>query len=151
MPLGIQARGRRRMVTPREPGDLPSAVVTREDVGRGVQTLASQGAEKHIGETWVAVKCHRRDTEVQTMSSISTAARRRRSYLLASSFLVPIVSLGLSAANAQQSASPDLLPAIEVRPPPEPRRTRVEPTTERAPVSRRTVPAPTQQPPSEAK
>src|SRR5882757_4491973 len=85
------------------------------------------------------------------MSSIITAARRRRSYLLASSFLVPIVSLGISAANAQQSASPDLLPAIEVRPPPEPRRTRVEPTTERAPVSRRAVPAPTQQPSSEAK
>src|SRR4051812_22714137 len=85
------------------------------------------------------------------MSSISTAARRRRSYLLASSFLVQIVSLGISAANAQQSASPDLLPAIEVRPPPEPRRTRFEPTPERAPVSRRAVPAPTQQPPSEAK
>jgi hypothetical protein len=26
-------------VLTREPGDLPSAVVTREDVGRGVQTL----------------------------------------------------------------------------------------------------------------
>jgi len=85
------------------------------------------------------------------MSSISTAAKRRRSYLLASSFLVPIVSLGISAANAQQSASPDLLPAIEVSPPPKPKRTRVEPTTPRAPVSRRAVPAPTQQPPSEAR
>jgi vitamin B12 transporter len=85
------------------------------------------------------------------MSSIIPAAKRRRACLLASSFLVPIVSLGISAANAQQSASPDLLPAIEVSPPPEPRRTRVEPTTERAPVSRRAVPAPTQQPPSEAK
>jgi vitamin B12 transporter len=85
------------------------------------------------------------------MSSISTAAKRRRTFLLASSFLIPIASLGISAANAQQSASPDLLPAIEVRPPPEPRRTRVEPTTERAPVSRRAVPARTQQPPSEAK
>jgi vitamin B12 transporter len=85
------------------------------------------------------------------MSSISTAAKRRRSCLLASSFLVPIVSLGISAANAQQSASPDLLPAIEVSPPPKPKRTRVEPTTARAPVSRRATPAPTQQPPSEAK
>jgi vitamin B12 transporter len=85
------------------------------------------------------------------MSSISTAAKRRRICLLASSFLVPIVSLGISAASAQQSASPDLLPAIEVSPPPEPRRTRVEPSTERAPVSRRAAPAPTQQPPSEAK
>jgi vitamin B12 transporter len=85
------------------------------------------------------------------MSSIIPAAKRRRSCLLASSFLIPIVSLGISAASAQQSASPDLLPAIEVNPPPEPRRTRVEPTIERTPVSRRAVPAPTQQPPSEAK
>jgi vitamin B12 transporter len=86
------------------------------------------------------------------MSFIINAATRRCTCLLASSFLVPIVSLGISAANAQQSASPDLLPAIEVNPPPEPRRTRVEPTTERAPVSRRAVPAPMQQPPpSEAK
>src|ERR1700712_3979645 len=40
-PLGISVLGRRRKVSTREPGDLPSAVVTREDVGRGVQTLAS--------------------------------------------------------------------------------------------------------------
>ena len=33
-------------VTTREPGDLPSAVVTREDVGRGVQTLASPAVRK---------------------------------------------------------------------------------------------------------
>ena len=45
-------------VTTREPGDLPSAVVTREDVGRGVQALASQGCDKHTGETWFAVTCH---------------------------------------------------------------------------------------------
>src|SRR6266576_5251266 len=37
----ISVLGRRRTVTTREPGDLPSAVVTREDVGRGVQTFAS--------------------------------------------------------------------------------------------------------------
>src|SRR5579864_4653686 len=45
MPLGISVLGRRRKVSTREPGDLPSAVVTREDVGRGVQTLASPGCE----------------------------------------------------------------------------------------------------------
>ena len=33
-------------VTTREPGDLPSAVVTREDVGRGVQALASLGSRE---------------------------------------------------------------------------------------------------------
>ena len=58
MPLGISVLGRRRRVTTREPGDLPSAVVTREDVGRGVQTLASLGSRKRDGETWFAVTCH---------------------------------------------------------------------------------------------
>ena len=33
-------------VTTREPGDLPSAVVTREDVGRGVQTFGFIGRLK---------------------------------------------------------------------------------------------------------
>jgi vitamin B12 transporter len=84
------------------------------------------------------------------MSSIIPAAKRRRSCLLASSFLVPILSLSISAAHAQQSASPDLLPAIEVNPPPEQKRTRVEPSTERTPASRRAVPAPTQQTATEA-
>jgi vitamin B12 transporter len=51
------------------------------------------------------------------MSSIITAAARRRSYLLASSFLVPISLLGISAAHAQQSAPPDQLPPIEVNRP----------------------------------
>jgi hypothetical protein len=35
-------------VTTREPGDLPSAVVTREDVGRGVQALASPKLLQHM-------------------------------------------------------------------------------------------------------
>src|ERR1700759_1232427 len=54
MPLGISVLGRRRKVTTREPGDLPSAVVTREDVGRGVQTLASP--EQSIAP-WNLVRC----------------------------------------------------------------------------------------------
>ena len=37
--------GRRRKVTTREPGDLPSIVVTRGDAGRGVQALASPTCE----------------------------------------------------------------------------------------------------------
>jgi vitamin B12 transporter len=84
------------------------------------------------------------------MSSIIQAARRRRTCLLVSSFLVPIVSLGISAANAQQSASPDLLPAIEVNPPPEQKRSRPQPPLDRASVSRRAVQAPTQQAPAQA-
>ena len=51
------------------------------------------------------------------MSSIIIAAKRRRTCLLASSFLIPIVSLGISAAHAQQPAASDQLPAIEVNPP----------------------------------
>ena len=58
VPLGISVLGRRRKVSTREPGDLPSAVVTREDVGRGVQTLASPELREHDGETWFAVTCH---------------------------------------------------------------------------------------------
>src|SRR5664279_4756628 len=54
----ISVLGRRRKVTTREPGDLPSTVVTREDVGRGVQTLASPRCVEDSGETWFAVTCH---------------------------------------------------------------------------------------------
>lgn len=35
MPLGFDL-GRRRKALTREPGDLPSVVVTREHIGRGV-------------------------------------------------------------------------------------------------------------------
>ena len=38
-----QSREGDEVVTTREPGDLPSAVVTREDVGRGVQTFGFIG------------------------------------------------------------------------------------------------------------
>lgn len=46
-------------VTTREPGDLPSAVVTREDVGRGVQTFGFFGrlTSQTMGP-WFAVTCH---------------------------------------------------------------------------------------------
>lgn len=42
-PLGPRSREGDEAVTTREPGDLPSAVVTREDVGRGVQTFGFVG------------------------------------------------------------------------------------------------------------
>jgi iron complex outermembrane recepter protein len=80
------------------------------------------------------------------MSSIITAAKRRRTRLLASSFLVPIVLLGISAANAQQSASTDQLPAIEVNPPKTETRSRTEPSPDSTSQSRRIVPAPVRQP-----
>ena len=47
------------------------------------------------------------------MSSAIVAAQQRRSCLLASTFFVPILSLGISTAEAQQSASPSPLPPRE--------------------------------------
>ena len=40
VPLGFRVPGRRQRVVTREPGDLPSVVVMREHVGRGVLTVA---------------------------------------------------------------------------------------------------------------
>jgi iron complex outermembrane receptor protein len=80
------------------------------------------------------------------MSSISTAAKRRRIYLLASSFLVPIVCLSVPVAHAQQTALPDQLPAIEVNPPKPVDRNRVEPSSEWASRIGRVTRTQTQQP-----
>src|SRR6266545_7236710 len=55
MPLGISVLGRRRKVSTRKPGDLPSAVVTCEDVGRGVLALASPELLK--AQWWDLVRC----------------------------------------------------------------------------------------------
>src|SRR3954454_14564590 len=79
------------------------------------------------------------------MSSIITAAPRRRTCLLASSFLVPIVSLSISGANAQQTVSAEPLPAIEVNPPKPVDRNRVEPSPEWASRLGRITRAPTPQ------
>jgi vitamin B12 transporter len=80
------------------------------------------------------------------MSSTIIAAQRRRTCRFASSFLVPVVSLGISAAEAQQSASPNVLPTIEVEAPPDKRAPRLEPAPDRPAVSRRVVPAPQRAP-----
>src|ERR1700730_17153185 len=129
LPLGISVLGRRRRVTTREPGDLPSAVVTREDVGRGVQTLASPEVRKAQG--WDFVRCDVPLTSYRgpTMSSIIPAASRRRRSLLASTVVVPIASLGISTAGAQQAA-PDRLPAIEISSPDDANRTRARPVAD---------------------
>jgi vitamin B12 transporter len=83
------------------------------------------------------------------MSSIQTAAQRRRTYLLASSFLVPIVSLGISGAAAQQSASPNLLPTIQVEAPTDRSKPAPEPAAERPSVPHRAVRT-ARRPPAEA-
>src|ERR1700676_3648545 len=83
------------------------------------------------------------------MSSIIQAAARQRNFWLASSFLVPVLSLQISAAKAQQSASPNLLPTIEVEAPADKSRTQSEPASQPASASRRVVPA-TQRAPTDA-
>lgn len=63
------------------------------------------------------------------MSRLILAAKRRRACLLVSSFLVPMLSLGISTAHAQQTVA-DELPAIEITPPKPVNRNRVEPSPE---------------------
>jgi iron complex outermembrane recepter protein len=70
----------------------------------------------------------------------STTATRQRRFWLTSSFLVPIVSLGISGAEAQQTPS-EQLPPIEVISPTDPNRTRAKPTYDEGSTSRRVVPA----------
>jgi iron complex outermembrane recepter protein len=56
-------------------------------------------------------------------------AARRRSRWLATAFLMPVLSLGISAARAQQ-ASPEQLPPIQVSPPVDDTRTRAKPISD---------------------
>jgi iron complex outermembrane recepter protein len=59
------------------------------------------------------------------MSSLTKAASRRRTYLLASSLLVPVTLFTVSPVKAQ--ALPDQLPPIEINPPRDANRTRAQP------------------------
>jgi iron complex outermembrane recepter protein len=74
------------------------------------------------------------------MSPTSPAAQRRRSCLLATTFLVPVLSFGVSAAKAQQIAQ--ALPPIEITAPDE-NRTRAKPQIDQDQGSRRVVPSAT--------
>jgi iron complex outermembrane receptor protein len=73
------------------------------------------------------------------MSSTLKAAARRRICLLASSFLVPVLPLAISAAKAQQASS-DQLPPIEISPPGDENRTRAKPVNDQGSGSRRVAP-----------
>jgi iron complex outermembrane receptor protein len=70
----------------------------------------------------------------------STPATRQRRFWLASTFLASAVSLGISAAQAQQVPA-EQLPPIEVTSPTDPNRTRAKPIYDEASTSRRVVPA----------
>src|SRR5450432_1012083 len=72
------------------------------------------------------------------MSSIITAAQRRRIFLLASTFLASVLFLNVSAARAQQVAA--ALPAIEVDSPGDENRTRAKPVKDKGSGVRRIAP-----------
>src|SRR6202171_1949828 len=74
------------------------------------------------------------------MSSAIVAAQQRRSCLLAPTFVVPILSLGISTAEAQQSASPTPPPPIEISSPGDENRTRAKPLIDEGSGSRRVAP-----------
>jgi vitamin B12 transporter len=80
------------------------------------------------------------------MRSIINAGARR-SLRLASTVLIPLFPLAIPAARAQQSASPDLLPPIEVSPAKKPETT--QPPTGQKPKSRQAAAKPNQQKPPE--
>src|SRR5260370_10818333 len=73
------------------------------------------------------------------MSSTLKAAQRRRTCLLALSFLVPVLALGIRAAK-QKQLSWDHLPPIEVSPPGDENRTRARPINDEGSGSRRVAP-----------
>src|SRR6266702_7893581 len=75
-------------------------------------------------------------------STITAVARRRRRFLLASSFMVPIVSFGISGAQAQQPPS-EQLPPVEISAPTDQNRTRAKPTYDEGSGARRVAPNPT--------
>ena len=134
-PLGISVLGRRRRVVTREPGDLPSAVVTREDVGRGVRALASLGSRKRDGGS--LVRC---DVPLTSYRGLNHVFHHRHAaaplLASASSFLVPIVSLGISAAQAQQGTGRAITADrshLAHRPEPDPRKTDLRRTIDLAP------------------
>jgi iron complex outermembrane receptor protein len=68
------------------------------------------------------------------------AAKRRRIRLLACTLLFPVLCLNASAARAQQTASADQLPPIEVNPPGDANRTRAKPIADEGSGSRRAAP-----------
>jgi iron complex outermembrane receptor protein len=74
------------------------------------------------------------------MSSHRLAAQRRRACLTASTFLLPILSLDISAAHAQQTASTNPLPPIEITSPGDQNRTRAKPVTDAGSGVRRVAP-----------
>ena len=72
------------------------------------------------------------------MSSINIfAAPRRRTCLLALTFLLPVIFFNVSPAKAQDATPPTTLPTVVVGAPVDETRTRAKPTTDEDSGSRR--------------
>jgi iron complex outermembrane recepter protein len=67
-------------------------------------------------------------------------AAQRRSRLLASTFLIPVLLLDISAARAQQTTAENPLPPIEITSPGDENRTRAKPVPDRGSGVRRVAP-----------
>ena len=80
------------------------------------------------------------------MHSIAKKSARRRLWL-ASTVLIPLSPFAIPASHAQQSASPDLLPPVEVSPSKKPEAT--QPAAAQKPKSRQAAAKPNQQKPTE--
>lgn len=72
------------------------------------------------------------------MSPVHLAAQRRRTCLLASTFLIPVLSFGISAAKAQQVAN--ALPPIDISSSGDENRTRAKPAADEGSGTRRVAP-----------
>ena len=85
-------------------------------VGRGVLTGVEPCAEFGVPDGLVRGDVPLTSYRGPTMRSIIKAGIRR-SFWLASTVLMPLSPFAIPAAHAQQSASPDLLPPVQVSPP----------------------------------
>ena len=79
--------------------------------------------------------------------SCTNKARAQRCFWLASTVLIPLVPFAVPAVHAQQSASPDLLPPVQVNPPKP--AAAPQPAATQKPKSRQAAAKPNQQKPAE--
>jgi iron complex outermembrane receptor protein len=75
------------------------------------------------------------------MSYVPVALPHRRTLLLASTFLAPVIFLNVSPARAQQAPPPDTLPPVVVGAPVDETRTRAKPTNDEQSGSGRVAPS----------
>ncbi len=102
----------------REPGDLPSVVVTREHIGRGRPGGDRSTAFRAMRQSAFAVTCH--VTASRFMSSSSSVARNWRLGLVCSlsSLLLPAEASAQTASTAPRSIRSRSRPSASAKPKP---------------------------------